>query len=149
MGRLGLDDLNWERRTYRSWGAYAQSKLANLMFAYELQRRLEQAGSPLRSLAAHPGYASTELQSHTETALDRVMAVGNRLVAQSADMGALPELHAATVPDVPGGSYIGPGGPLELWGHPRPVRSSRAARDADVGARLWELSEELTGIRYP
>ena len=110
MGRINLDDLNWEHRRYRRWGAYGQSKLANLMFAYELQRRLAASGSTVRSVAAHPGYAATELQTKTESIQDRVMAVGNRLLAQSADLGALPSLYAATVRDLPGGSFVGPDG---------------------------------------
>src|ERR1700754_2705042 len=109
IGRINLNDLNWERRRYSRWPAYAQSKLANLLFIYELSRRLTAAGSPLKATAAHPGYASTNLQSHTESVQDQVMALGNRLIAQSAQMGALPTLHAA-VADVPSGSFSGPGG---------------------------------------
>lgn len=149
MGHIDVDDLNWTRRRYQAWGAYGQSKLANLMFALELQRRLSAHGSPVRSVAAHPGYAATELQSHTGTSFDRLMAIGNRVVAQSADMGAMPSLYAATVPDLPGGSYVGPGGLLELRGHPRVVGSTKAARDERVAARLWELSEQLTDVHYP
>jgi NAD(P)-dependent dehydrogenase (short-subunit alcohol dehydrogenase family) len=149
MGRIDVDDLNWTRRRYQAWGAYGQSKLANLMFALELQRRLSAHGSTVRSVAAHPGYAATELQSHTGTSFDRLMAIGNRVVAQSADMGAMPSLYAATVPDLPGGSYVGPGGLLELRGHPRVVGSTKAARDERVAARLWELSEQLTDVHYP
>jgi NAD(P)-dependent dehydrogenase (short-subunit alcohol dehydrogenase family) len=149
MGHIDVDDLNWTRRRYQAWGAYGQSKLANLMFALELQRRLSAHGSTVRSVAAHPGYAATELQSHTGTSFDRLMAIGNRVVAQSADMGAMPSLYAATVPDLPGGSYVGPGGLLELRGHPRVVGSTKAARDERVAARLWELSEQLTDVHYP
>ncbi|MDP9094886.1 MAG: oxidoreductase [Actinomycetota bacterium] len=148
VGRIDLNDLNWERRRYRAWAAYGQSKLANLMFAFELQRRLAAAGSAVRSLAAHPGYAATELQSHTESVLDRVMVIGNRLIAQPADRGALPALYAAAVADIAGGSFVGPDGLGELTGHPRLVGSSKASRDEAVAARLWTLSERLTAVTY-
>ena len=148
-GRIHLDDLNWERRRYQRWGAYGQSKLANLMFAYELQRRLAAAQSPLKSLAAHPGYASTELQSHTESFQDRLMAFANRLIGQSADMGALPSLYAATVTTVRGGEFVGPDGRLGLNGHPKVVGSNRASKDEAMAAKLWALSEELTGVTFP
>ena len=148
LGRIRLDDLNWERRRYQRWLAYAQSKLANLMFAYELQHRLLAAGSGTRSMAAHPGYAATNLQSHTESIQDRLMGLGNTVFAQSAEMGALPELCAAAVPDLPGGSYLGPGGPGETRGHPRPVGSSGASHDRDVQRSLWEASERLTGVTF-
>jgi NAD(P)-dependent dehydrogenase (short-subunit alcohol dehydrogenase family) len=147
FGRIRLDDLNWERGRYQRWVAYGQSKLANLLFTYELQRRLSAAGSSIHALAAHPGYASTNLQSHTESIQDKVMALGNRLFAQSADMGALPTLHAAVV-DLPGGTYIGPDGRFEQSGHPKIVQSNSASRDTDTAARLWDLSEQLTGVTY-
>jgi NAD(P)-dependent dehydrogenase (short-subunit alcohol dehydrogenase family) len=148
IGRINLDDLNYERAKYNRWRAYGQSKLANLMFALELQRRLSAAGSPVLSMAAHPGYASTELQGHTESFQDRLMALGNRLVAQSAGAGALPSLYAATLPDLPGGSFVGPDRLGEMRGHPKVVAASRSARDATVAARLWDLSEKLTGVSY-
>jgi NAD(P)-dependent dehydrogenase (short-subunit alcohol dehydrogenase family) len=147
IGRIVLDDLNWERRRYSRWPAYGQSKLANLLFTYELSRRLSEAGSPLRATAAHPGYASTNLQSHTESFQDWFMAIGNRIVAQSADMGALPTLYAA-VADVPNGSFAGPGGLFEQYGHPKVVGSSSASRDVEVARRLWEQSASLTGVEY-
>jgi NAD(P)-dependent dehydrogenase (short-subunit alcohol dehydrogenase family) len=149
FGRIDLNDLNWEHRRYRAWGAYGQSKLANLSFAFELQRRLEAAGSAVRSMAAHPGYAATDLQSHTETILDTVMGLANRVFAQSAAMGALPTLYAATVPDLPGGVYVGPDWPGELRGHPHVVGSTSAARDETVAGELWDRSEQLTGVRFP
>ena len=148
-GHIDLDDLNWQHRTYRRWGAYGQSKLADLMFAYELDRRLRAAGSPVRAVAAHPGYAATELQARTESFMDAVMQLGNRLVAQSAQMGALPTLYAATMPDVSGGDYFGPDGLGELRGHPRRVGSSKASKDEAVARGLWEKSEALTGVAYP
>jgi NAD(P)-dependent dehydrogenase (short-subunit alcohol dehydrogenase family) len=147
-GRIDLQDLNWERRRYERWRAYGQSKLANLLFTLELQRRLAEAGSSVRALAAHPGWAATNLQSRTENPLlDRLMAVGNRLVAQSDDRGALPTLFAATQ-DLPGASYVGPDGPLESRGHPTLVGRSRAASDVATARGLWELSERLTGVTY-
>jgi NAD(P)-dependent dehydrogenase (short-subunit alcohol dehydrogenase family) len=147
-GRIVLEDLNWERRRYLRWPAYGQSKLANLLFTYELNRRLTESGSPVRAFAAHPGYARTNLQSHTESLLDNVMAIGNRLFAQSARMGALPTLYAATVADLPGGSYVGPGGFAQQSGYPKVVGSTRAARDPQVASALWERSEKLTGVRF-
>ncbi|GAB2474838.1 SDR family NAD(P)-dependent oxidoreductase [Jatrophihabitans fulvus] len=147
IGRIALDDLNWERRRYRRWGAYGQSKLADLMLALELARRLERDGSPLRSVAAHPGYAATELQSHTETFQDAVMGLANRVIAQDADHGAIPTLYAATSPDAANGGYYGPSGPGEIRGaHPRPAATSRAARDEQVARRLWDRASELTGV---
>ena len=127
--------------------AYAQSKLADLMLAYELQRRLVAQGSVLRSMAAHPGYADTNLQTRSQTVFDALFALANkqRLFAQDAEQGALPELFAATVPDLPGGSFIGPDGRTGLRGHPRPVGSSAASHDRQVAARLWQRCEELTG----
>ena len=149
MGSIDLDDLNWERREYKRWPAYGQSKLANLLFTSELQRRLTEAGSSVRAVAAHPGYAATNLQSRTGSRLQNaVMAVTNRVLAQSDDKGALPTLYAATQ-DLPGDSYVGPDGFQEQRGHPKLVGRSGAARDADTAKRLWELSEELTGVRFP
>lgn len=148
LGKVNLADLNWERRTYRRWPAYAQSKLANLLFTYELQRRLDAAGSQLRAVAAHPGYASTNLQSHTGTIQDRLMKIGNRVFAQSAEGGALPSLYAATAPSLPGGSYVGPGGRFEQRGSPVLVRSSKRSHDRRTAASLWEESEALTGVQY-
>jgi NAD(P)-dependent dehydrogenase (short-subunit alcohol dehydrogenase family) len=148
-GKIRLDDLNWERGRYERWLAYGQAKLANLMFAYELQHRLLAAGSPVRSMAAHPGYSDTNLQGRTETFQDRFVGVGNRLLAQPADKGALPTLFAATVPDLPGGTYIGPDGLFEMHGHPRPVGSTGRSHDRVVQRRLWEASESLTGVTFP
>jgi NAD(P)-dependent dehydrogenase (short-subunit alcohol dehydrogenase family) len=148
FGRLKVDDLSWDSRHYQRWAAYAQSKLADLMFAYELQRRLDARGSALRSLAAHPGYASTELQSHTESLFDAVMGLGNRVLAQSAADGALPTLYAATVPDLPGGAYYGPSGFREMRGRPQRVGSSRVSKDPALAATLWERASELTGVDF-
>ncbi len=148
FGRINLGDLNWRRRRYRRWAAYAQSKLADLMFAYELGRRLDAAGSALRSYAAHPGYAATELQSHTESPQDRLMALTNRVVAQDAAAGALPALYAATMPGLPNGAFYGPDGLGEMRGHPHRTRSSPASRNEDVARRLWAQASELTGVTF-
>ena len=148
IGKINFDDLQSERR-YGRWRAYCQSKLANILFALELERRLRAAGSTVKSLAAHPGYAATNLQSAAPPALDRaVMAVSNRLFAQSAAMGALPTLYAATRPNLDGGLFIGPDGFEEGRGHPKVVRPVRAGRDEATAKRLWSVSEELTGVEY-
>jgi NAD(P)-dependent dehydrogenase (short-subunit alcohol dehydrogenase family) len=148
MGRIDLQDLNWDHRRYQRWQAYGQSKLANLMFTYQLQRRFTAAQSDRKALAAHPGYAATNLQSHTDSIQDRLMSVTNRLVAQSAEMGALPALYAATFPTVPGGSFVGPDRLFEQRGHPKVVRSSRRSYDAGQAVALWSLSETLTGVTF-
>ena len=146
MEAISFDDLQGERR-YRRWRAYGQSKLANLLFALELDRRARAARSALVSVAAHPGYAATNLQTSAPPRHEALaMRVLNPLVAQSAAMGALPLLFAATVEDLPGGTYIGPDGAAEMRGHPRPVSPSRRAEDAGVAARLWRVSEALTGV---
>jgi NAD(P)-dependent dehydrogenase (short-subunit alcohol dehydrogenase family) len=147
-GRIDLADLNWERRSYSPSGAYAQSKLANLLFTLELQRRLTAAGSPVRATAAHPGYAATNLQSRSGSRVkDAAMGLGNRLVAVSGAQGALPTLFAA-VAEVPGGSYAGPDGPL-MRGAPALAGRSAAASDARLAGRLWTASAELTGVDFP
>jgi NAD(P)-dependent dehydrogenase (short-subunit alcohol dehydrogenase family) len=148
-GSISLDDLNWERRSYRRWSAYQQSKLANLLFTLELQRRLTAAGSRVRAVAAHPGYAATNLQFRSENRLeDRAMAIGNRLFAQTDEAGARPTLFAATQ-DLPGASYVGPDGRGEQRGFPTLVGRTAAASDVEMAKRLWTLSEELTGIEFP
>jgi NAD(P)-dependent dehydrogenase (short-subunit alcohol dehydrogenase family) len=147
-GRIRFDDLQGQRR-YGRWRAYCQSKLANLLFALELDRRARAAGARLVSAAAHPGWAATHLQTASPPLVDRaVLRVMNRVVAQSADDGALPALYAATTPELPGASYAGPDGRSELRGSPRVVSMSRSAQDPATARRLWEVSEELTGVRY-
>jgi NAD(P)-dependent dehydrogenase (short-subunit alcohol dehydrogenase family) len=149
FGLMRFDDLNWERGRYNRWRAYGQSKLANLLFTLELQQRLVVAGSAVRAVAAHPGWSATNLQSHTGSRIQNgLLAVANRVWAQSDEMGALPTLYAATQ-DIPGGSYVGPDGFQEQRGHPRLVGRSSAASDAEAARRLWELSEELTGTTFP
>ncbi|HEY6761997.1 MAG TPA: oxidoreductase [Baekduia sp.] len=149
IGRMHLDDLNWEHRRYDRWRVYGQTKLSNLLFTKELQRRLSAAGSEVRAVAAHPGYASTHLQSHTGSRLQHVLmaSVGNRLLAQSDEMGALPSLYAATQ-DIPGDSFVGPDGLFEQRGHPKLVGRAKTAQNGDDARRLWELSEEMTGVRW-
>lgn len=145
MGRIALDDLNWERRRYNRFGAYAQAKLANLLFTRELQRRW---GPDRSALAAHPGYAATDLGTHLGLApLDALVPHVNRVFAQSADRGSLPTTYAAVM-DLPGGAYVGPGGFGEQRGFPTLVGSGRAAQDDATAARLWDLSEQLTGVRF-
>jgi NAD(P)-dependent dehydrogenase (short-subunit alcohol dehydrogenase family) len=150
IGRIRLDDLNWERGGYQPWLAYGQSKLANLLFTSELQTRAATAGTALTAVAAHPGTSSTELGRYLPGA--RLMAAVNpllsRLTGQSPEMGALPQLYAATMPDVAGDDYWGPDGLFEQRGHPKKVGRSRAASDRDTAQRLWELSRQLTGVDY-
>jgi len=146
MHRYGRLDRNGR---YNRWRAYSDSKLANLLFARELDRRARIAGAPLVSVAAHPGWAATHLQTASPPLIDRtVLAVMNRFVAQSANAGALPTLFAATT-DVPGGTYTGPDGRNELRGAPQLVGMSARARDEAAARRLWDESERLTGVTYP
>lgn len=147
-GVIQFDDLAGQRR-YARWAAYRQSKLANLLFALELDRRLRAARLPLISVAAHPGYSATNLQLSGPPLHERIaMRLANRLFAQSAEMGALPILYAATAPSLGGGSYIGPDGPWEIRGYPTLVRPSQAAQDVASARRLWSTSEQLTGVSY-
>jgi NAD(P)-dependent dehydrogenase (short-subunit alcohol dehydrogenase family) len=149
VGKIDFDDLNWERRSYKRWPAYGQSKLANLLFTSELQRRLTAAGSAVIATAAHPGYAATNLQFHSGQSLTEALSrLGNRLLAQDEAAGALPTLYAA-VADVPGDSFAGPNGLMEMRGAPKLVGRSKAAKDTEVARRLWEVSEELTGVHFP
>ena len=131
-------------------GAYNVSKLANAIFGVELHRRLGAAGSPVRSMLAHPGYTATNLQTGATTALWRFLLgrVGNPLLAQPVERGARPQLFAATDPAAMAGRLVAPGGPGELRGDPAPGRLSAAATDPAHGRRLWELSEEATGVRF-
>jgi len=148
IGRIAFGNLGGEHHYFR-WRAYGQSKLANLLFALELERRLSAVGSTIRSMAAHPGYAATNLQFAAPPLVDRVvMQVINPVVAHSEEMGALPILYAATEPGLPGGTYAGPDGLAEQRGHPQPVAPNRAARDEAVAKRLWDVSEEMTGVHY-
>jgi NAD(P)-dependent dehydrogenase (short-subunit alcohol dehydrogenase family) len=149
VGTIVLDDLNWQRRPYSAERAYGQSKLANLLFTLELQRRLSGAGSSVRALAAHPGWSATNLQGRSGSrAKDAAMELGNRLFATDAAAGALPTLFAATA-DLPGGSYVGPGGRFEMRGTPTLVGRTAAASDPGMAKKLWTASAELTGIDFP
>ncbi|KAA9158064.1 SDR family NAD(P)-dependent oxidoreductase [Amycolatopsis acidicola] len=149
-GTIGFGDLNWERRRYRAMAAYGQSKLANLLFTSELQRRLARAGSPVLAMAAHPGLAATNLFRPTgiRRAVEPFERAFVRLFGQNDDGGALPTLYAA-VAGIPGDSYAGPGGFLEGRGAPKLVGRSAKAQDTAVARRLWEVSEELTGVVFP
>ena len=152
FGSIHFDDLQW-KQNYRKWRAYGQSKLANLLFTFELQRRADAAGKKLLSVACHPGYAATNLQAVGPKMMGSSMAeylmdLGNRAFAQSAAMGALPTEYAAVAPDVHGGEYIGPDGVGEFWGHPKRVPCSAAAKDTAAAAKLWEVSEQLTNVHY-
>jgi NAD(P)-dependent dehydrogenase (short-subunit alcohol dehydrogenase family) len=149
FGRIDFSDLNWERKPYSPWRAYGQSKLANLLFTAELQRRLTSVGSTVIAAAAHPGYAATNLQFHTQSRwMDAFSVLGNRLFAQTEDAGALPTLYAS-VAAIPGNSFVGPGGFMEQRGAPKLVGRSEAALDMDVARRLWDVSEQLTRVRSP
>jgi NAD(P)-dependent dehydrogenase (short-subunit alcohol dehydrogenase family) len=146
--RIHFDNLDLSGE-YAPMTAYSQSKLANLLFTLELQRRLTESGSPVRALAAHPGWAATNLQGHDASFLRRaLLRLGNRLIAQDSQAGALPTLYAA-VQDLPGASYVGPEGMLETRGAPTLVGRSPAAGDPATARRLWTVSEELTGITFP
>jgi NAD(P)-dependent dehydrogenase (short-subunit alcohol dehydrogenase family) len=144
-GRIRFDDLQWERHGYRRMGAYGQSKLANLLFTYELQRRLAAAGDPTIAVAAHPGFSDTALTRY----MPLWMQLGTRLApSQGAAMGALPTLRAATDPAAVGGDYYGPAGLGEMTGPPKRVGSSARSRDETAARRLWTVSEELTGVTF-
>ncbi len=151
MGRIDFDDLNWERG-YGRWRAYGRSKLANLLFTHELQRRLERFGAKTIAVAAHPGVSATNLGRRPPGApgawLDRVLRPISAQLTQSAAMGSLPTLRAATDPDVRGGDYYGPAGLGELRGPPVRVTPTRLSRDEALARRLWDVSEQLTDVRY-
>ncbi len=152
FGTIRFDDLNWERG-YRKWPAYGQSKLANLLFCMELDQRLKNTTSRVISAACHPGWAATNLQfagpeMDGSRLVGALFSIGNRMFAQNAAMGALPTLYAAVAPDVRGNDFIGPDGIGELRGYPTRVSRSAASCDASTAARLWDVSEQLTGVRY-
>ena len=152
IGRMNFDDLQGERH-YGRWRAYGQSKLANLLFAFELDRRARRAGVPLVSVASHPGYAATNLQTASaklegSSLRERVMEAGNRVFAQPSSAGAQPSLYAATAPGVDGGTFWGPSGPMQRGAPGRNLLTMPAARKEVDAARLWDVSETLTGVRY-
>lgn len=148
-GRIDLNDLNWNTRSYNPSAAYGQSKLANLLFTLELQRRLTAAGSAVRAVAAHPGWSATNLQGRTENPVaDLLMSLGNKLIAQDAHLGALPTLYAATQ-DLPPAAYVGPDGFYEYRGYPTQVGRTREASDSVLAQQLWNESEKLTAVSFP
>jgi len=151
--RFDPEDLNGERGRYNKAQAYARSKLANLLFSFELNRRLKAAGSKVLAVAAHPGYAATNIgfagaPGQRAWLSKLAIRIGNLLLAQPAAMGALPTLYAATLPTLKGGEFVGPQGPLQFRGHPVEVDCIAVARDAALAARLWTKSEQLTGVQY-
>ena len=154
--KLPMDDLNWAARPYRKAAAYGQSKLANLLFMRELHRRLQAAGLPIRSVAAHPGIAATEIADNMGTILPKalqplwkyVIAINNRTLAQPAAMGVLPTLFAATDEAVEGGALYGPDGWFQIRGYPKQVQPSARACDDALGRALWAQSEALTGVTW-
>jgi NAD(P)-dependent dehydrogenase (short-subunit alcohol dehydrogenase family) len=143
FGNLDFDDLAWEKRGYSAFRAYGDSKLANLYFTYELNKKLRAAGADTIATAAHPGYTATELQRHSS-----LIAMGNSLLAQSVSMGALPTLRAATEAGLKGDEYFGPNGIMEMWGYPKRVESNKLSHDESIAQKLWEVSEKLTGVNY-
>jgi protochlorophyllide reductase len=151
IGWMNLDNLMNEK-SYNRWRAYGKSKLANLLFAYELQRRLKAAGAPTISLAAHPGIAASnlreDLKSRQTPFLYRIQGYFWELLTQSVEMGALPQLYAATALEVKGGEFYTPTGFYNLWGYPKKSRSSHRSYDERFAAQLWNLSEDLTGVKY-
>jgi NAD(P)-dependent dehydrogenase (short-subunit alcohol dehydrogenase family) len=147
-GSIHFDDLTGER-SYSPRGFYQQSKFANVLFGLELDRRVREAGIPVRSLLVHPGWASTNLQTSAPTgAMKQLMKVGNRLLAQSAEIGALSQLYAAVDPAAESGCFYGPDGLGELRGYPTVVQPAESARNKETARRLWEVSEELTGVTF-
>ncbi|GLV55330.1 putative short-chain dehydrogenase/reductase [Dictyobacter sp. S3.2.2.5] len=148
LGRLDFDDLNWEHKPYKESPAYAQSKLANLLFTAELQRRLDAAGSSVLAIAAHPGFVATNIYNHAGVRPSGLSATMIRLLAQDADMGALPTLYAA-VADIPGNSFVGPRHFAHMRGAPMLIGRSAAAQNADIARHLWAVSEQFTGVRFP
>lgn len=153
FSKLDLDDFNWERNRYGEWRAYGRSKLALLTFTIELNRRLRQSGSHIMALAAHPGFAATEIGKESSL-VNPQNAIGKWFNSKmesripTAEEAARPILFAARDPGARGGDYYGPGGWLEIAGAPARARLNPAARDVDAGKRLWALSESLTGVRY-
>ncbi len=143
FGRLNFDDLTWEKRQYKAWRAYGDSKIANLYFTYELNRRLKGSGSEVIITAAHPGWTATELQRHAS-----ITGFLNDFFAQDISMGALPTLRAAYDKEAHGGEYYGPNGFMELRGYPVQVSSNKLSKDQTIAARLWKVSENLTGVLF-
>jgi NAD(P)-dependent dehydrogenase (short-subunit alcohol dehydrogenase family) len=151
-GSIRFDDLHGER-SYGKWSAYSQSKLANLLFTYELDRRLRAANSPVIVAACHPGYANTNLQyvgpqMEKSSFGETIMRIGNKFLAQPAELGALPTVYAAVADDVHSGDFIGPDGFMEIRGYPKHVQPASRAKDSDVARRLWDVSEKACKIEF-
>ncbi len=142
-GNINFNDLAWEKRNYKAWKAYGDSKIANLYFTYELARKLTGKNIDTITAAAHPGWTATDLQRHSS-----FVGLLNKFFAQGIDMGALPTLYAATVKDVKSGDYFGPSGWQEMKGYPKKVESNELSHDQKIAAKLWEVSEELTGVKF-
>lgn len=143
FGTIDLADLHWQNKEYDAMSAYGQSKLANLMFTYELQRKLNQAGHSTKAMVVHPGYTRTNVDEGLSA-----MSIAGRLLAQPARQGALPSLFAATASEAQGGQYYGPSGVAELGGNPEQVASNELSYDRVMAERLWQVSEELTGVSF-
>ena len=143
MGKIDFNDLQWEKRKYKKWQAYGDSKIANIYFTRELQKRLEIKQSDIIVAACHPGWTATELQRHTSLA-----SFLNNFLAQGIDMGALPTLYAAIAPDVKGAEFFGPDGFMGMKGYPKKVESNKLSQDNNIAEKLWTMSEDLTGITY-
>ncbi len=152
QGKVLLEDLPKPRK-YGEWTAYARSKLANVLFGYELDRRAKAAGTKVVSVVCHPGYSATNLQSGGarmggSAFQGGIMKMSNAVIAQAPDMGALPTVYAATAEDIRGGEFVGPGGPFAIRGYPKIGASSKASHDEGLARALWEASEKLTGVTY-
>ena len=142
-GNINFDDLNWEKRKYKPMRSYGDSKIANLYFTSELSKKLKEMGTDTKVTSAHPGWTATDLQRHNSTA-DFL----NRFFAQKVDMGALPTLYAAIGEDAESGDFFGPSGFMEIKGYPKKVPPNKRSQDKGIAAKLWEVSENLTGIKY-
>ncbi|MEZ5428742.1 MAG: SDR family NAD(P)-dependent oxidoreductase [Pyrinomonadaceae bacterium] len=143
IGNIDFDDLTWENRSYSSWRAYGDSKIANLYFTRELDKKLRENGFGTIATAAHPGWTATELQRHIG-----IIELLNNIFAQDIKMGALPTLRAAFDPDAEGGEYFGPGGFMEMWGYPVKTEPNDLAKNEEIAERLWQVSEDLTGVKF-
>lgn len=142
-GNINIDDLNWEKRRYSAFQAYADSKIANLFFTYELARRIEKENLSMLSVAAHPGWSATDLMRH-----NNIFEFAAGFLAQSQKMGALPTLYAAVGEDIKNGDYTGPSGFMEIRGYPKKVKSIKATYNEEFAKKFWEKSQECTGIEY-
>jgi NAD(P)-dependent dehydrogenase (short-subunit alcohol dehydrogenase family) len=147
MGKIYFDDLNWNKK-YSKWFAYGQSKLANLLFTSQLDHLFKKSQKNLKAIAAHPGYSDTNLQANSSRGEKTpAMKIANKIMAQSAEQGSWPQLFGATQ-DIPGNSFVGPNGFGEMKGYPKLVNRSKAAMDMETAAKLWRVSEDLTGVKF-